>query len=173
MLLVLSEISKDQRPKVEDLVAQEIIWRNDGLWCTECNKGPVLHCDVMAEHIESRLHTKNVHPLASSHAQLQKVQLPAPLGAGAPIEVPPVWTDRGIRAGDSGDRLPTVSEVFCALCDMGPFQSLEAARAHMQGRKHLKKKAARTPVHLTPELVAACIAACTTSGQRARYFPDG
>jgi len=131
---------------------QGIVRRHDGLWCSLCSKGPMLHSEVMERHIESRGHAR-------------KVQVPADPEAAPPVEVPEALALRGLACGHPGHSRVLPGQYRCTFCDAGPFQTLEAAKAHLRGRQHLKRERQREGQgaevqELPTELEAAGIEVC-------------
>eukprot|EP00927_Polykrikos_kofoidii_P014606 TRINITY_DN16425_c0_g1_i2.p1 TRINITY_DN16425_c0_g1~~TRINITY_DN16425_c0_g1_i2.p1 ORF type:complete len:878 (-),score=193.10 TRINITY_DN16425_c0_g1_i2:104-2716(-) len=127
-----------------------------GIWCSLCNKGPMLQGDVVERHLESKVHTKKA--LAS---QMPSSRCSEAVPNGDPTDetlmppqiiVPPEFQARGITVSDGCHTRVPRGELFCSLCDAGPFL-LQAAEAHLGGRLHLKREAkARDDAQARPEL---------------------
>ncbi|CAK0865984.1 unnamed protein product [Prorocentrum cordatum] len=136
---------------------QGIVKNNNGLWCSVCNKGPMLHVDVMEKHVLSKLHMRKTQPEKAAAERAAA----APAEAAVAAEVPPELSEQGIVRGGEGGHRGTQAEYLCAACDAGPFQCLKAAEAHVNGRKHesLQRKreteAAIQTGKLPPELEVA------------------
>mmetsp|Transcript_985 Transcript_985/g.1860 ORF Transcript_985/g.1860 Transcript_985/m.1860 type:complete len:880 (-) Transcript_985:77-2716(-) len=140
------------RPGWED---QGVELRDRALWCRWCDKGPITMTEVMVRHLESRTHVRKVQQMSADS------EVPAP--------VPREMELRGISFGNSDHPRVLPREYLCTLCDAGPFQTLEAAKMHLKGARHVKRErhdAAQNcaPDVLEPELEAAGIEACEQYG---------
>jgi len=142
------------RPGWQD---QGVEMRDGKLWCRLCDKGPIGMTEVMVRHLESRIHVRKMQQLSGD--------------SEAPTPVPPELELRGISFGSSDHPRVLAREYLCTLCDAGPFQTLEAAKLHVMGARHLRRErhgqdAAQNcaPDALEPELEAAGMEACEQYG---------
>ena len=112
----------------------------NGLYCTHCDKGPTLHRDIMGTHLAGKGHFNKIgarvdeNPKGGSSASSR---------AAKEIQVPPQFEARGIRSNDGAHARMRLGEVYCSLCDAGPFRFLATAEAHLTGRAHAKPEGDR------------------------------
>jgi len=101
-------------------VEQGVELPNGALLRRLCDKGP-----IGISHLESRSHIQNVQHMFEDR------EVPAP--------VPWELELRGISFGSMDHPRVLPAEYHCRGCYTGPFQTLEAARSHTVGARHLRR----------------------------------
>lgn len=117
-----------------------MVRRHDGLYCTKCEKGPILSSESVLSHLASKAHIKKLLPPEAAQER-QPV-----------VSWQPGWAEQGIVQKRDG--------LWCELCSKGPLASGDVVDAHLNSQKHLKKSG-------TPLLVTAATASEeeTSSGE--------
>jgi len=154
--------------------SQGLEWREDGMWCTYCDKGPMVSARMVEQHIDGRIHQKTLEqrdlnkewekhrkewepqsivykddglwciccdkgPMSASvverHVESKGHQNKAALSQ--PLQLPATYLSQGIAADDNQPNPPTIA-YKCKICDAGPFTALVVIDAHLQSRKHKK-----------------------------------
>lgn len=117
---ILNQGVLELQPGWED---QGVIRKHDGLWCTMCDKGPMLAPMVMVSHLESKTHQKKLEQKCGLSAACDNI----------PLELSDEYRMKGI----SSDGLK-VGEYKCFICNAGPFNNLNTIDAHLASKRHRK-----------------------------------
>jgi len=124
---------------------QGVVRQNSGLWCMLCQKGPILHGDVMAKHLESKLHQKKMQPERSP----------------ADLRLQDGWEQQGIELRHDG--------FWCVVCQKGPILNQETMLAHIHSKLHQKKSGCELDTLLSaPDETTRTEAACSGATTPAR-----
>jgi len=112
---------------------QGIVRKHDGLYCTICDKGPMVVPMVVERHMEGAKHRKKLEVQRNDGKDLA-----ANDHQPAPGELEEKYVINCIIAGDGIRPECKLGEYKCELCSDGPFNSLCTVDAHIGSKKHMK-----------------------------------
>lgn len=115
--------------------------RDDGFWCTACNKGPLKTGALVETHLTSAKHLQRLDQ------QIDEIQegTPTIFRAGRLAAMPAKYEARGILPTQAPVGFENRSWYMCSLCNAGPFNTIEVIDRHLEARKHRKMELANAP----------------------------
>lgn len=126
-----SELKSKWEEHQQEWESQGLECRDDGMWCTYCDKGPMLSAKMVEQHIEGRLHQTKVE-----QCDLNKV-----------------WDEHQERWEPQSIVLKKDDGFWCIWCDKGPMHSASVVDGHIKAKGHQKNATPSKPLELPAEYV--------------------